>query len=113
MTDAVDRHEKRECPYPECDWEDWYDPEDYDDELMSEERATWHFERVHKGEVRLRVVLEAERSMHPEQDLTDMVDSIHDVVGDSADLPRGLEVAFAYGEVIEEPDELPKQETDA
>lgn len=106
MVDAVERNEKRECPYPDCDWEDWYDPEDYDDFHTSVEKGARNFERKHKGEVRLRVVLETERSLHPKQDLREMVDTIHDVVDKSEDLPRGLEVAYAYGETIEEPDEL-------
>lgn len=106
-TDQDDDHGSvvRECPHQGCGWQIKVDkmyPEDETARDEAECHAERHFDREHRGEARVRVVLEREVSAHPEQTLQDIIDSEHDRLAE--DTPAGFEVAFAYGELLEEPD---------
>lgn len=96
----------RNCPHDGCGYqvevEKMY-PEDEMARHDAEASVERHFDRKHRGEARIRVVLEREVSVHPKQALQDIIDSEHDRLAE--DTPAGFEVAFAYGELLEVPDE--------
>lgn len=60
-----------------------------------------HFRSEHRGRAKVRVVLEREVSVHPEQELSGILDDKYDSLDD--DPPFGWAVALAYGEMLEEP----------
>lgn len=95
----------KECPYNGCDWTEEYDPESRIDELAAEDAATIHFESHHGGTARVRVVLERDVFAAPGRDLSDIVDRYHDRISDEP--PTGFDVAFAYGEFVDEPEDKP------
>lgn len=96
----------RKCPFDGCGWQievGKMSPEDETARRDAEHRAELHFDREHRGTARVKVVLEREVSVHPGQDIQEIVDHHHDTLSD--DTPAGYEVAYAVGEYIEEPDD--------
>lgn len=96
------RTQKRECPFPGCDWSDQYDPGDYADELASEEMAESHYERKHAGRARVRVTLER-TVMIGDESLGKIADRHHDKVVEEVDDEAlyGWEVSYAVAEEVE------------
>jgi len=96
---------RRECPMESCDWHIEVSKIAKDDKMArldAESQAESHFARYHRGKARIRVVLERQVTVHPEQSLTEIIDSHHEKISDSC--REGYEVAYAVGEFIEEPD---------
>lgn len=100
----VTRDEKRECPFPDCDWFDMYDPGLEDDERGSEHRATMHYEKEHAGRVRLLVTIEVEQLLGARSPSDARVHAMERFDR------RGHDVAFVRSEVIEEADDHSKLE---
>jgi hypothetical protein len=48
----------RECPFPDCEWTDDYDPDSEGSVITSEFEAEHHYEREHAGRVEIQVTLE-------------------------------------------------------
>jgi hypothetical protein len=98
--------ERRECPFDGCGWsievEKLY-PKDQQAREDAEHQAEMHFDREHRGQARVKVVLEREVSVHPKQSLSEIIDGEHDRMVD--DTPVGYEVAYAVGEFLKEPDD--------
>jgi len=96
----------RRCPFEGCTWDieiEKLHPEDEMARQDAESQTERHIASEHRGEARVRVVLERDVSVHPKQNLQDIVDSHHDRI--AADPPAGYEVAYAFGELLEESDD--------
>lgn len=97
----------RECPYKGCGWEvsvSKVHPEDTAARNSADTEAERHFENEHCGKAKVRVVLEREVMVHPDDDLQSIVDRNHDTVANGEE-PAGFEVAWASGEELEEADD--------
>jgi len=95
----------RRCPLDGCGWQvevEKKHPHGKVAEDDAERHAERHFDRQHRGEAEIKVILRREVSLHPEQELQDVVDREHDQVQD--DVPVGYDLVCAYGEVVKEPD---------
>lgn len=126
ITDSEREEATMECQYDDCAWSTVYDPESETSELSADAKAVSHFEQVHGGRARVRVVLEADvyaapgttREKFTEGAIDDVREALESLDTHGTSLPSALfalcryDLAFASAEWTDEPDDLPG-DTDA
>lgn len=90
---------RKECPAEGCNWDIEVPGDDQAAQLDVDIAFDWHYHENHCQAAKVRVVLEREVRIHHDEDLSDRLDEEHDILEE--DPPEGYDVAFAYGEVLE------------
>lgn len=107
MNSSEQSLETAECPFPDCDWDYRYDPEQYYDELDKDFAAEQHYEREHAGRVRIQVTLEKEQ-MLCERDPRE----IRERLSEEMEGVKGFSLAYVRTEVLEDADDHSRVQED-